>query len=76
MGRIGVMDQMVRVAYFRLEAPLGWLFYLADFMREELWDLIQVASRFYASLKPLIFISDLVVFLSQPQYSYAPHYMD
>ena len=39
MGRIGVMDQMVRVAYFRLEAPLGWLFYLTDFMREELSDL-------------------------------------
>ena len=69
------MDLRVRVYDLRLEAPLGWLFYLTDFMREVLSDLNK-SPPFYASLKPLTFISDLVVSSSQPQYSYAPHYMD
>ena len=70
------MDLRVRVCYLRLEAPLGWLFYLTDFMREVLSVFNKTLRVFMTSLKPSTFISDLEHFVSQPQYSSAPHYRD
>ena len=46
MGKVAIMDQRVRVVYLRLEAPLGWLFYLPDFMRDRLSSFYQAKRVF------------------------------
>ena len=36
MGKAEGLDHVVRVFYLRLLSPLGWLFYLPDFVRDRL----------------------------------------